>query len=589
MKYNEYWSQACEGAETISGSHAVQFLSRAAKVSKGQLRHIWDIADHQKEGALNQQQFFVALRLLALAQRGAELSIAGLRNFTGIQLIPSIDPPPKEEEPEKPAPSPGAQQPQQPLFSWTITPEVAARYDNFFKSLDTRNAGFIDGKQGVTFFGKSGLPRPTLKKIWGLADVTQDGFLSLDEFRTAMHMVACIRNKRLTVTALPSALDPSGPNWLRIAGSDSAAPNAPNAPTNTNLPTSPPAPITPTMGASPQLSAQSAGHLPPGQTSPLMATSTIPLPPAASAPQTPIPMMPVVQPPESQSPVIAQATPHAPVPPQSTIQSQPSFSESAAANVAAREAEQARKEAESIRDALRKEKEEFERARREMQEMRAEMERLKIEKESLAIPVQPAAPTPSLKSSLPPSYGQNKQSSSSMTRTVLGAGSSSGNGSIGSSVTQASSQSSAPPQQATPVVNAPLNPTPQMPPQMSPPQMPSPQMPPPQSKSSVPTNSPNPVQSAVANRDKPVDLGADDDDIWDQPSPKSSALPGPSNVPVLSGKTNESEDSDSSDDDDDFWGGGMAPKPTLGPAGVQSTGQNGSKGFGGSELDDWIF
>ncbi|KAI0558886.1 epidermal growth factor receptor substrate 15 [Gracilaria domingensis] len=233
-KYMEYWGQACDGAYTISGSDAVPFLSRAAKVSKGQLRKVWDIADHRKEGKLDQNQFFIALRLIALAQRGAALFEAGLRNFRGIQLIPSIAPPPVKEQPVAQHPmSPTTQQKRNPTFSWTAPKQIVHRYDSFFHQLDDRKLGMIDGKQGVTFFGKSCLPRSTLKLIWQLADVTKDGKLSLDEFRAAMHMVTNIRNKRLSVETLPTVLDPSGPNWFRVEGEQQLsmlmAPNAQHA------------------------------------------------------------------------------------------------------------------------------------------------------------------------------------------------------------------------------------------------------------------------------------------------------------------------------------------------------------------------
>lgn len=224
VKYDEYWAEASGGEEYVSGKDARAVLCRASKVSKTQLRLIWEIADHRQEGSLGRSQFLIALRLIALAQRGAEISVKGLRNFVGIQLIPAISPPPPPPPPsaaEVPSPESGGLHPQagvqQPQngFVWTVGNDVFAKYDNFFHNLDANGTGFVDGAAGVSFFGKSGLPRPVLKKIWQLADVTRDGKLSRDEFRAAMHMVSTLRTGRAGVADLPQTLDPQGPFWLR--------------------------------------------------------------------------------------------------------------------------------------------------------------------------------------------------------------------------------------------------------------------------------------------------------------------------------------------------------------------------------------
>lgn len=485
-------------------------MGRAKKVSKGQLRRIWDIADHRNEGSLGRDEFYVALRLVALAQRGAELSVAGLRNFTGIQLIPDIAPEEKKEQPEQEV----FTKPKPDGFSWIAANEVIEKYDHLFKKLDARNAGIIDGKQAVTFFGKSGLPRPTLKKIWDLADVTRDGMLSLDEFRNAMHMVSNILDRKLTVTALPSVLDPSGPNWLRTESEEDNAPQS-------------------------NEQAQSGDSV-----------------------RDPI----VLQMPTDEPVVIAP-----PPPPQQLesarnntlqahrqTQSPPSTAKEQAVSV-----EQSTVQdngAEEMREALLKERMEVERARREMEEMKAEMEKLRLERESLAtakaqstafVQPQTAIPAPAPPSNL--SYMQNKSPAFLPQRSTIPAAASSPQG---SSVASAS-----PPLAST---AAPITLGATVPP--------------------IDASKPTP---SGAIRTGPISLGNDDDDIWDQPSPKASAIPGPSAGTAKGNKTSDQKDSVSSDDDDDFWGG-LGAKPTLGPAGGQKPSET-KQGFGGSELDDWVF
>lgn len=521
VKYGEYWAQAVGDNENVGGKEAVAFLGRAKKVSKGQLRRIWDIADHRNEGFLGRDEFYVALRLVALAQRGAELSVAGLRNFTGIQLVPDIAPEEKKEQPKQEV----STKPKPDMFSWTVPKEVAEKYDGLFKKLDARNVGMIDGKQAVTFFGKSGLPRPTLKKIWDLADVTRDGMLSLDEFRNAMHMVSNILNRKLTVTALPSALDPSGPNWLRIESEEDTAPlgneqsqhgDDIHDPVVLQMPTNAPVVIAPPPPPPPPQQPESA------PISPLQAPLQMQGTPTLSAKEQAVPVE------------------------QSTVQDN---------------------EAERMREALLKERMEVERARREMEEMKAEMEKLRLERESLAaakaqsaakapstVPVLPrsAIPAPAPPAKLP--YMQNKSPALLPQRSTIPAAASS---------PQVSSTASASPPLASTAAPIALGAT------------------------ATPVNVPKSTPTGAV-RTEPISLGNDDDDIWDQPSPKASAMPGPSPGIVKGNKTSELKDSVSSDDEDDFWGG-LGAKPTLGPAGGQKPSEAKQQGFGGSELDDWVF
>lgn len=531
VKYGEYWAQAVGDNETVGGKEAVAFLGRAEKVSKGQLRRIWDIADHRKEGALGRDEFYIALRLVGLAQRGAELSVAGLRNFSGINLIPNIAPEVKEE----PA-APASAAAKVDVFSWTVPADVVAKYDSFFKSLDVRNMGMIDGKQGVTFFGKSGLPRPTLKKIWELADVTRDGKLSLDEFRSAMHMISNIRNERLTVTALPSVLDPSGPNWLRIEVQDAAPVHGDGYLQRHGHQPSPGLPVN-------QPPMQEPAIIP----GPLAQTFQPPPPPPPPQQQQQQQSQPLSPSQTHPQPVI-QPQPHQQTPPPPPAE--PALTEPLGHMQPSREAEQ-------MKEALRRERMEVERARREMDEMKAEMERLRLEKASMAtaqaavqaqIPVRSADP-----------YGQHRSSRPSPTATSVPA-----------------------PTAAVPKMHPPSV-SPQMAPRSGPIVLGPPGTPP---------TAPRPAPT-VPVRTEPISLGnVDDDDIWDQPSPKASALPGPAAGTAKRNATAQSKDSVSSDDDDDFWGG-LGAKPTLGPAGGQrpGTGQGGTsgQGFGGSELDDWVF
>lgn len=235
LKYSELWNEASPDGKPIGGAAAVGFLSRASRVSRSQLRLIWSIADHTKAGALDRDTFFIALRLVALGQRGADISVNGLRSFAGLHLVPDIGPPPAPAAPKEQPPSaspgggagggaPGGGS----GFSWTIEPAEAEKYDAFFANLDAKRTGYVTGAVAGPFFGSSGLPRPVLKRVWQLADVRHDGRLDRSQFRVGIHLVTGLRTHRLAVEALPPALDPEGTLWVRVRGEE-PPPRAPAA------------------------------------------------------------------------------------------------------------------------------------------------------------------------------------------------------------------------------------------------------------------------------------------------------------------------------------------------------------------------
>lgn len=92
---------------------------------------------------------------------------------------------------------------------WSITAEQKEYYTNQFKSLQPDSNALLAGSIARTFFEKSRLPVNELRKIWQLADITKDGALSLQEFRTAMHLVVLRRNHIELPDTLPPSLIPA--------------------------------------------------------------------------------------------------------------------------------------------------------------------------------------------------------------------------------------------------------------------------------------------------------------------------------------------------------------------------------------------
>ena len=62
----------------------------------------------------------------------------------------------------------------------------------------------MSGGGAKVILGNSGLPVNTLRDIWNLSDVDQDGHLNLHEFVVAMFLVDMVKQGH----KLPAALDP---------------------------------------------------------------------------------------------------------------------------------------------------------------------------------------------------------------------------------------------------------------------------------------------------------------------------------------------------------------------------------------------
>jgi len=84
---------------------------------------------------------------------------------------------------------------------WALSAHVA-KYRGQFDSVAEN--GKLSGGGAKTILGNSGLPVNTLRDIWNLSDVDQDGHLNLHEFVVAMFLIDMVKQGH----QLPIALDP---------------------------------------------------------------------------------------------------------------------------------------------------------------------------------------------------------------------------------------------------------------------------------------------------------------------------------------------------------------------------------------------
>uniref|UniRef100_A0A7N8XA61 Epidermal growth factor receptor pathway substrate 15 like 1 n=1 Tax=Mastacembelus armatus TaxID=205130 RepID=A0A7N8XA61_9TELE len=218
--YESFYRQVDPGnTGRVGPTEAAVFLKKSG-LPDITLGKIWDLADPDGKGYLDKQGFYVALRLVACAQSGQDVSLSSL-NLTV--------PPPKFVSMTS------------SLFftvsattelHWAVRPEEKSKFDGIFESLVPVN-GLLSGEKVKPVLINSKLPLDVLGKVWDLSDIDKDGHLDKDEFAVAMHLVYRALEKEPVPALLPSALVPPS---KRKKGLGSVAGSVPG------LPASPPPP-----------------------------------------------------------------------------------------------------------------------------------------------------------------------------------------------------------------------------------------------------------------------------------------------------------------------------------------------------------
>ncbi|XP_050524898.1 epidermal growth factor receptor substrate 15-like 1 [Daktulosphaira vitifoliae] len=184
----------------VGAIDAANFLKKSG-LSQVILSQIWDLSDPTANGFLTKPGFFVALKLIALAQAGQNLSISNITQ----QLQP-----PNMGEASKLVANKvsGLVTPSSNINDWSMKPAERLNYDKMFESLRPLN-GTVSGDKVKGLLIDSKLSVDTLGKIWDLADMDKDGKLNQHEFAVAMHLVYKALEKYAIPAVLPAELLPS--------------------------------------------------------------------------------------------------------------------------------------------------------------------------------------------------------------------------------------------------------------------------------------------------------------------------------------------------------------------------------------------
>uniref|UniRef100_A0A3B4FJ05 Epidermal growth factor receptor substrate 15-like 1 n=1 Tax=Pundamilia nyererei TaxID=303518 RepID=A0A3B4FJ05_9CICH len=189
------------------------FLKKSG-LSDSTLGKIWDLADSERKGYLDKRGFFIALRLVASAQGGNDISLHNLNQNLAA---------PKFKDTSSPllTVSTTASDSQ-----WAIKPDEKGKFEGIFESLLPVN-GLLSGDKVRPVLINSKLPLDVLGKIWDLSDVDKDGHLDKEEFTVALHLVYRTMEKEPLPTSLPAFLIPPSKRKKTGVGLPGAVPVLP--------------------------------------------------------------------------------------------------------------------------------------------------------------------------------------------------------------------------------------------------------------------------------------------------------------------------------------------------------------------------
>ncbi|ORX54499.1 EF-hand [Hesseltinella vesiculosa] len=232
IKYAEIFQARGQVNGYLSGAAARDVLL-SSNLQPNRLERIWDLADIDKDGNLDFDEFCIAMHLTFDCINGVEPPTS---------LPPNLIPPAKAHflsnvYPQQPQPTGyggyqqpqptgyGYQQPQptgfqQPMatgypshqgyspapsveFSWDMTPQDMVSYQNIYSKYGN-DSGKINFNQMEDFYSTLGLSRTDLTNAWTLVDVNHTHALTQDQCLVFYHIL----NQRTKGASVPKTLPP---------------------------------------------------------------------------------------------------------------------------------------------------------------------------------------------------------------------------------------------------------------------------------------------------------------------------------------------------------------------------------------------
>ena len=206
-KYEKLF-QSLEPIDGYLPGNKVKGVLMDSKLPLKALGKIWDLADIDKDGQLNQHEFVVAMHLVykALEKNAVPdvlpvelIAIDSINSAEYNSKIQSSEPNSSESmfvnAPTTVSKGAGANE-------WVVSNEELKSSDKLFAQADEDLDGFVSGSEIKNVFIQSGLSQIILADIWSLCDISQSGKLNNEQFALAMWLI----KQKLNGMDLPSKL-----------------------------------------------------------------------------------------------------------------------------------------------------------------------------------------------------------------------------------------------------------------------------------------------------------------------------------------------------------------------------------------------
>ncbi len=241
-----------KGNNKVTGKEALDFF-RKSRLPGGLLQKIWAMAAQSNPASLDRDEFYVALRLVALAQARREVSLAAIANNVDAPLpffetfkipasaqpqyptmqmpmmpgmVPMMGPagmsmmmPQAMQQTMSPSMAPPMAAPAPMPVASTgphgITPEELAKYSRIFDGVDKRGTGQISSEQMTALLKKTNLPETVLGSVWELIEASDSG--SFDKANTimALHLLVKYKARVPLPVTMPAELRTTVRNFLQ--------------------------------------------------------------------------------------------------------------------------------------------------------------------------------------------------------------------------------------------------------------------------------------------------------------------------------------------------------------------------------------
>jgi epidermal growth factor receptor substrate 15 len=159
----------------VSGEKAKQMFLKSG-LSTDVLGKIWTLSDTDCDGALTISEFSIAIHLIGRCRGG--------------EPVPTVLPPALKIAASSISSSPLPVRRESSSGEWLITPEMKAKYDQYFSGIDKDKDGFVTGDESKGLFMASNLPSAVLAEIWNLIDTKSSGKLNAEQFAVAMYLIS---------------------------------------------------------------------------------------------------------------------------------------------------------------------------------------------------------------------------------------------------------------------------------------------------------------------------------------------------------------------------------------------------------------